>query len=256
MSIRPSSPPKPVRLAFEVDVSGDFISGFIEERGVRPPKRWAIEFNLETVEPHLRGLLLNAYERYLEVEPYPQVAEPTDEPEAFLSTLLPWLDSAEKLEEQELASQEEESRLEAETHERFMEEMRGWSEIFGSKRLKAALAGGYKANTTYALERAAMEIPGFWVDTASDMDWAERSDPSLEALELEGAAKAQFSALNELETAIVWLKEAPRSLVRALEGDDLEFDPQETLIGLGYLGRYAVALPVDEALHRNQEVVA
>jgi hypothetical protein len=253
MSVRPETEPQEIVLEFEVDVSDAYIEGYIETLGVEPPRRWSIEFDLQDVSPPLRSALRDVHARYVSVDPYPQFPAPTDDPEEFLNLITPWLDDV----EQEEAAQEEERQAEerqAEERQKvFLSAMADWARDQGSPRLRAAIDRGYKANTTYALERAAQEVPGFWVDTAGDAEWGERSDPSEEALDLEESVQHLLAAEGIREQAkIVWLTAPPRLLSRWLEDDQGEyFEPQEAILVTDYLDRYPIVLPVDPDLRRG-----
>jgi hypothetical protein len=247
-----------VELEFKVDVSDEFVTDHIQRLGTEPPKRWAIEFDLEEQPPHLRALLLEAHQRYLAVEPFPTVREPTDDPDLFLSMVVPWLETVETQEAKEKQEKEEEELERQAAQERFNTEMQWWVAENGSPRLRAAVEGGYRSNTTYAIERAASELPGFWIDTAGDIEWGQRTDPSIEALDLVQAVQERaIRPLNlHLDPRIIWLTEAPRALDQYLEEKEEEegFEPQEAILVEGYLGRYDAVLPVDSALHRESEI--
>lgn len=165
--------------------------------------------------------------------------------------LHPWIEAAAVEYEQAQQLEKEQEHDQATENVRFRLEMEEWVQIHGSKRLRAAVDREYKANTTYAMERAASEMPEFWVDTADDAGWGERSDPSEEALLLESAVQKHMAEHElDLETRIVWLTEPPRSLERWLE-DELE--AQEAIVVIGYLGRYDLVMPIDEELRRSRE---
>jgi hypothetical protein len=227
----------------------------IDHAGLRPSEGWDIEFILDEVEsPELRHRLRVANERYEEIKPYPMFPHPTDDPEEFLGLIEPWLDEVEAREAAETKASEEEKLREDEVLRRFRLEQRGWISEHGSERLRAALAGGYKVNTSYTLERAESELPGFWVDTAEDSEWEERADPSFEALAIESAARERLAAIDpDLEVRIVWLTETPRSLDQKLEQQGWEFEPQEAILVRPYLGRYVLVMPLDRDLHRDTE---
>jgi len=253
MSVRPETEPKEVVLEFEVDVSDAYIEDYIETLGVEPPRRWAIEFDLQEVPPHLRSALRKVHARYLNVEPYPRFPAPTDDPEEFVDLISPWL---EVMEQEEAAQRDErlaEEKRAEENQKQFHASMAEWAGDHGSPRLKAAIVRGYKANTTYALERAGQELPGFWVDTAGDLEWGERSDPSEAALDLEEAVQHRLDAVGvDRRAKIVWLTEPPRLLLRWLEEEQGEdFEAQEAILVTDYLERYSIVLPVDPDLHRE-----
>lgn len=255
MAVRPVKEAEKVTFEFQVVVSTEFIEDSIDTHGLRPPSDWQISFELEDIPPPLRRRLRLAHQRYIGVEPYPAFPRPIGDPELFLQALEPWLDqveaeAAEAEKEQELAAQ-----AEAKAQLSFREEMERWTAENGSLRLRAALERGYRANTTYAIERGASEFPGFWVDTADDCEWGERTDPSEEALLLEQGVEGHIARQGaELEHRIVWLEESPRALDRKLEEDEDDvFEAQEAIVVPHYLGRYTLVLPVDPDLHNPVE---
>ncbi len=253
MSVRPETEPQEIVLVFEVDVSDAYIEDYIETLGVEPPRRWSIEFDLQEVPPALRSALRKAHARYLSVDPYPSILAPTDDPEEFLDLITPWL---EVVEQEEVAEERERQALEQQAEEQqkiFLSAMADWAHDQGSPRLKAAIERGYKANTTYALERAAREVPGFWVDTAGDAEWGDRSDPSEEALDLEKAVQHLLAAQGiKKQAKIVWLVTPPRLLTRWLEDEQGEyFESQEAILVADYLDRYTIVLPIDPDLRRE-----
>jgi hypothetical protein len=254
MSIRPLKEFEKVTLDFQFDVSDEYIEQTIDAMGMRPPRRWAVTFDLADVPAPLRGQLRHAHNLYLHVDPYPIIDSPTEDPEAFLAAIEAWLEQAQAEFEAEEA---EDDRLEKEAaveQARFRLEMKEWIGEQGSPRLRAAIQRDYKANTTYAMERARTEMPGFWVDSAGDAQWGERSDPSEEALALEGAVRGELEKqARELETRVVWLTDPPRALDRWLEEEDDEFEPQEAIVVLKYLGRYVLVMPINPELRHSGE---
>lgn len=253
MTIRPLKEFEKVTLDFEFDVSDEYIEKTIDAMGFRPSRRWAVTFDLADVPAPLRGKLRQAHDLYMHVDLYPMIGGPTEDPEAFLAAIGPWMEQAQA----ELDAEEaEDDKLEKEAaveQARFRLEMKEWVSQHGSPRLRAAIQRNYKANTTYAGERAAIEMPGFWVDSAGDAEWGERSDPSEEALALEDEVRSDLeNEKRDLETRVVWLTEAPRALDRRLEEEDDEFEPQEAIIVLRYLSRYVLVMPVDTDLRRAE----
>jgi hypothetical protein len=254
-TVRPLKDAKPVTLEFEATISEDYVNEVIDREGVRPASRWGFEFDLGEIEgPEIRQRLRRAHERYLEVEPYPELDRPEEDPERFLDTLEPWLTMI----EEGVAKEEKENALEEERKKKLMSEfaveMQRWVSEHGSRRLRLAIARDYRSNTSYALERLVKELPGFWLDSADDCKWGERADPSEEALLLEEAVRNQLAELGlELDTRIVWLTETPRALDRMLEAEEIEFEPQEAVKVADYLGRYLLVMPVEENLRRDPE---
>jgi hypothetical protein len=254
MSIRPLKELKKVTLTFEFDVSDEYIERTIDEHGMRPSRRWAVTFDLADVPAAFRGRLRKAHALYMDVEPYPAISAPTEDPEEFLTAIEPWIKQASAEQKEEEARTEERDKEKAIANARFRMEMKEWVRVHGSPRLRAAVERNYKANTTYAMERAAAEMPGFWVDTAGDSEWGERSDPSEEALMLESKVQDRMAEHEvELDTRIVWLTETPRVMDRWLEEEDGAFEVQEAIVVSRYLGRYVLVMPIDSDLRRPQE---
>lgn len=252
MSIRPVEEAEKVTLDFRIVVASEFIEERIDEEGVRPPTEWDISFDLEGIPPPLRRRLRLAHDRYTEVDPYPEFPRPIGDPEPFLDALEPWLDGVEAEEARDEDMGKEIEQVTEEVQQRFREDMATWAAENGSDRLKAALKRDYRANTTYAVERASYEFPGFWVDTAGDCEWGERTDPSEEALRLEEAVEAHIEASGlGLPHRIVWLEEAPRALDRMLEEEGESFEAEEAILVPGYLGRYELVLPLSEDLRNT-----
>lgn len=250
--LRPMGDPQPVELVFELTVSEEFVKDFIDKEGVEPARKWRLQFDLAEVgTPDLRHRLRRAWERYLEVEPYPEFPRPESDPEKFLELIEPWLAVVEAEEVKAEKAADEEGIEEQARMDEFVRGLKLWVPVHGSKRLQMAAERGYRANTSYALERVGKEMPGFWLDSAEDCEWGERADPSEEALNLEQEVQAHLGEVDpELEVRIVWLTETPRSLDRMMEENDLEFSPQEALIVSGYLGRYLIVMPVNAELRR------
>jgi len=254
MSIRPLKELEKVTLRFKFDVSDDYIERTIDEQGMRPSRRWTVIFDLADVPAALRGPLRKAHALYMDVDPYPQIPAPTEDPEEFLTAIEPWMEQAAVEQKEEEAREEEREKEKGVADARFRMEMKEWIRIHGSNRLRAAVQRGYKANTTYAMERSAKETPGFWVDTAGDAEWGERSDPSEEALALESEVQGRLTEQTaNLEARIVWLTEPPRALDRWLEENDDAFEAQEAIVVTDYLNRYVLVMPVAEELRRPQE---
>lgn len=246
MAIRPLGDAEKVELAFQIAVSPEFIEETIDTQAIKPPTEWEVSFDLEDLSAPLRQRLRIAHERYLAVEPFPEFPRPIDDAEEFLGFLEPWLDAVEVQEIEAQEAEEKASRAQQRANRRFRSEMEKWAVNYGSKRLRAAIDGNYRANTTYAVERGNTELPGFWIDTAGDGEWGERSDPSEEALLLEQGVDADFAERGiDLEHRIVWLEESPRALDRKLENEDLMFEPEEAILVAGYLGRYTAVMPLD-----------
>lgn len=256
MSIRPLKNAEKVALDFKFSVSPSYIEESIDSDGVRPSAEWEVSFDLEKLSPDLRRRMRLAYDRFMNVEPYPAgFPRPVDDPVEFLEILEPWLDEVEAEEAEATRVEEEAAKAHEREQEAFRMEMERWAAERGSTRLRAAIQGGYRANTTYAVERGEAELPGFWIDTASDCEWGERTDPSEEALLLERAVDAHLQNHGlGLEHRIIWLKESPRALDRKLEEEGLIFEAEEAILVADYLSRYAAFLPLDEDCRNDPDV--
>lgn len=242
--VRPIDDEKPVELIFRGSVSAEYLTEAIDASGLQPSAEWEFVFDLASVDDaDLRRRLRVAYERYMAVDPYPELPRPEDDPTRFLAALEPWLDEAEA-----------EQAADAESSSAFNAEMKSWIKEHGSQRLKLASKGDYRSNRSYAVERATQEMPGFWVDSAEDCEWGERVDPTEEMLVLEASVRRHLKGVGpELETRIVWLTDTPRALDQKIEALELEFEAQEALVVPEYLGRYLLVMPSDEALRRDPE---
>jgi hypothetical protein len=249
--------PSPVELQFRGTLSPEYVDEIIDQTGVRPPTEFEITFKLDEVEsPDHRRRLRLARARYEEVGPYPELRRPAADPGEFLEAIEPWLDQVER----EKAEAEAQEGLEAEEAEAamslFREEMKRWVVEHGSERLRLATEGNYRTNTSYALERSKLEMPGFWLDSAEDCEWGERADPTEEALLLEKSAREQIGGTDpSLTIRIVWLTETPRALDHKMEEEGLEFEAQEALIVERYLGRYLLVMPLEADLRRHPDEV-
>jgi hypothetical protein len=241
-TLRPLKDAKPVELKFRATMSAEFVEKMIDESGMEPSEEWEFAFDLGEIEsPELRRRLRQAHDRYMDVEPYPVLPRTEEDPEKFLELLEPWLDRVEAEEAEERES------LAA-----FAENMKSWVTSHGSNRLQLAVERDYRANTSYAVERAGQELPGFWVDTAEDCEWGERVDPTEELLVLEKSVRNHLQDVDpRLDVRIVWLTETPRALDRKMEALNAEFEPQEALIVPDYLGRYLLVMPSGEDLQRD-----
>lgn len=252
-TLRPVAEPTPVELSFRASMSADLINKVIDDEGMQPSDEWELTFDLKEVESSdLRRRLREAHDRYLAVAPYPVLNRLEEDPAGFLEDLEPWLKEAEKekveIEAAAAMATEEESAIMAV----FLQDMKSWVAANGSERLKLAAEGGYRINTSYALERSRQEMPGFWVDSAEDCEWGERADPTEEALLAERALKAHLEKIDpSLETRIVWLTETPRALDNKMEAEGVEFEAQEALVVQGYLGRYLLVMPLEILLRRD-----
>lgn len=248
--------PTPVELSFQAVMSHELIERYIDEHGERPNEDWTVDFDLREVDdPGLRRRLREAHKRYEKAKFYPMLPRVTADPAEFLEDLEPWLDQIEIQEEEKKQEKAEAEEAEKAAAEVFREAMRVWVAKNGSRRLKLATEGGYRSYTSYALERAQKELPGFWVDTAEDCEWGDRVDPSEEALILEEETRERLREVApELEAKIVWLTETPRALDEMMDEEVLLFESQEAILVEDYLGRYRLVMPLEHELRRPSEV--
>lgn len=245
----------PVEVEFRGTLSTEYVDEMIDQTGVRPPTEFEITFKLDEIDsPDHRRRLRLARVRYEEVRPFPELTKPAEDPGEFLEAIEPWLDQIEA----EKAEQEAREGLEGEEADAaealFQAEKKDWVAEHGSERLRLATEGNYRTNTSYALERSKLEMPGFWLDSAKDCEWGERADPTEEALLLEKSAREQLEGTDpSLTVRIVWLIETPRALSHKMEEEGLEFEAQEALIVEQYLGRYLLVMPLEADLQRDPD---
>lgn len=230
--LTPEHPPRPVTVRFSYYVSDAWIETQIAETGEKPAKRVTFDVGLKDVsDPDTRRRLLRAEAGSNAAPVYPTLPHPEHDVLAFLSQIEFWLSN----------------RDPGHSSLAFEEEMRSWVADNGSARLKMAVARGYKANATYVRERAAVEYPSFWVHTANQDLWRERTDPSLDALEIERrvATRVAERGDTDLEVRIVWLIEPPKDLDEWLDARDEMFEECEAILLSSYLGRYSLLEPLD-----------
>lgn len=124
---------------------------------------------------------------------------------------------------------EAEAKAKAEREQRKAE--RGaWIIAHGSSRLRKCLDGGYDCQREYAIERAALEFPGYVLDFEDESAWKDRSGPSEAALD--EAAR--------VNGGVVWLTAAAQAVRPDYEDryDEDSFEPCEAIVILNYLGKY------------------
>lgn len=255
--LRPLKEARRVVLEFTYEVDRAWVDQMIDEEGYEPSSSWRVDFDLSEISPSgLRKRLRHSHDRYEAVEEgYPVLSTPTQDPLEFADGIEEWLNATEKERAAAATKAEAEMAGEIANNEAFEREMGEWVAAHGSARLRAAVKRRYKANRTYALERAAAEFPHFWVDTSEDLEWHDRIDPTAAALELEAQIGALLERLEigEAEARIVWLTEAPREVDQVLDEIGEQFEPQEAIVVSPYLRRYQLAIPVDPAQHVKLE---
>jgi hypothetical protein len=251
--MKPLGEPEAVTLSFQFDVSDDWIEEQLIETGVKMPDEWETEFRLPDLEPEARAAMIRAHRLYLQVEGYPQLHAPVDDPRQFLMAIADWLVVAARRQSEEESLSASLSAEESAQARDFEEDRDRWIGEAGSNRLRTASSRNYKINRSYAIERAEAEFPRFWVVVGDDVEVRERTDPSEEALGLEDSVKAWMSRDPDrppLEPRIVWMVEAPRELEEFAEENNWMIEQQEVIVIPSFLGRYSLILPVDQDLAR------
>jgi hypothetical protein len=101
-----------------------------------------------------------------------------------------------------------------------------WIAAHGSEYLQTAHGEGYSIQRAYVTERAAVEHPGYEVDFAQTLEYADKVCPGPDALKKAVADGA----------TVVWATNPPN------EGEDDGFgwEPREALVIEGYLGKYTL----------------
>jgi hypothetical protein len=226
----PARPPEAVRLKFTFRMSPEWIDRHIVEHGTRPPEIYNLDLDLtELDDPALRGRFVSVHEKLSGLGLSPPLNDVTDD----FTKLIEILESA--------------AIVANRPANEFVTQMREWIEEHGSERLKRAQARNYKVTATYARERAALEYPEFWVDTKKSSKWYERTDPTLEALDLENEVRdliAKNGDQGSLGARIVWLTAPPDDLERALSTQPRSFKSCEAIVVGAYLGRYWLIRPL------------
>lgn len=233
--VQPKHPPRDVTVTVTFFINKAWIEEQVIATGQRHADRWVAEINLRDVEdPSERRLLRDAHAFYKDHPDYPLLSQPTEDVHELIAALAEWVEGIK-------ASGYVETSEEA-----FEREKDNWIRELGSPALRQAHERNYKINRTYALERARLEYPSSWVDTSDGADWAERGDPTAEALTLETeVARSILENGHNYECRIVWLTEPPRDLADYLDERDEAFEADEAVIVYEYLGRYALVIPVD-----------
>jgi len=253
-----------VEYTFTYTISDNWIEDRMDLDGVELPKEWSITFMLgDLPNPSSRRRARKLWRLYREFGAGPELAEPIDDPIEFMHQLEEWIASEEeRIEYEDQLREQAEMQRELEAR-RFEQEMQAWIEAFGSSRMKAARARGYKVNPSYARVRGREELPGAWIDTSGRAEYRERVDPSAKALALESEFEEWLEGHElELRTRIVWLVGPPTGLAEEyeevdfesiLEGVEAEFEQQEALLISNYLNRYEAFLMIDEDLRAPVE---
>ncbi len=116
--------------------------------------------------------------------------------------------------------------------EAFAQEREAWAAAHGSEHLRRAVAAGYSCTSLYLRERAQVEYPAFTVDLARNARWQDRACPSLAALNVVDAVRAEHGE-DVAEARVIWLT-AP-ALTRQPEPDEYdalveEWEPREAVL--------------------------
>jgi len=245
--LSPVGDSEPVELAFEFDVDQSWIDSVIDATGEKPPRRFEVTFDLREVARELRPELRRAHAIYKAVPWYPLLAEPTDDPWIIANAILGrWRSEQAAEAEEEVERRQEEARRAA-----VKADVMRWIDQHGSRRLQLAAIRGYNINRLYARERAAKDLPGFWVDFGRKALVRERANPSEEALDLETVVDDFLQTIpsaSESISRIVWLARFPPDMQEHADLLDDVSEQGEALKIDDWLGRYPVYLPVDPAL--------
>lgn len=119
-------------------------------------------------------------------------------------------------------------------------EMHRWAEMHGSEYLRKCLERDYRCDRIYVFERVAREAPGgYIVDFYGKASWNERTNPSADALIIEGEALELGKKIGATGVGIYWLTSAPQDQPEGDHDDELALDfGCEAVIIHGYLGKY------------------
>lgn len=110
-------------------------------------------------------------------------------------------------------------------------EMINWINQHGSQHLKACIEQQYGCKRLYVIERAAVELPGFILDTSSMAKMEERVNPSESSL-------LETKRLQEegYKSRVVFLKSPPFTPEESVSLKTWE--PREAVVVWEYLGKY------------------
>ncbi len=162
-------------------------------------RRESVPLDAEPTLDEVLALLASYAERKAEARAafQPEVDAATAECEAL---------ALQKRQEQEWLAVEKarEAARKAEREAEREAERVAWAQEHGSDHLRRGVAGGYTCTRMYLRERAAQEYPGFVVDLEDMAHWKSRSCPSLAALDMVDAVKAQHGE-HIMDAGVVWL---------------------------------------------------
>jgi len=207
--------------------AGDLLVGHREQHHV------AGERHAEPLQPHQREELEDAEHRPL------IAALDLDDPLANAErVIVAWerhlREEAKQAKARQLKHSAETAKKRAEA-KRFRDAMSDWIAAAASPDLKRAHERGYKVASVYVRERVGVEFPGFMVDTTDEAEWAERSNPTAEAMDLEEQTLARVQELEaDYDVGIVWLTTPPKAFWR----DEDVFADREAVVVRAWLGRY------------------
>lgn len=245
----PDGEPQLVSYNFRYEIADQFVEDALDEEGIEVTKFWTIAFELRDLPNRdLRRRARAVADVYMETPGWPALPAPTEDPVAFIKASEEWINEA----HQKLEMHQTDERGAIQQAEIFESERSVWVRQFGSRRLQRALERGYKVNRLYAQERVSREFRQYWLDTSGDAQIQERTDPTEQALDLEDVVREEVALRGiQMETRIVWLAFPPAELASRWDVPELEWEPQEAIMVLPYLGRYRLFLPVDTALWRS-----
>jgi hypothetical protein len=247
--VEPLSKGEPVVLEFECAVDDAWVEHMIDTSGVKPPRDWNVQFDLREIDtPPLRRALREAYQDYNAwTDWFPVLPYPIEDAQEAAVALVEAVEAERRRRDDEAAAADAVERERQELVTAFEEDRGEWIKIYGSRRLQMAAARRYEINRLYAIERAALEFPGAWVDTGRDCRWRERANPTEDALLLEDAVHGHMQALGlALSHRVVWVHEWPRAAVDHIS-ENTPYLPaaDEALRIHDWLGRWDLFLSVD-----------
>ncbi len=251
----PAHSPATVAIALPFAVAEDWILEQIEATGKRIAAEHTFTCTAEElpVELRRRAVLLTGQREALDGDHRPIVdALDADDPLANAErVVVAWerhlKEEAKRAKARKLAHNAETSKKRAEAR-RFRDAMNVWIAAKGNPDLKRAHERGYKISSLYVRERAALEFPGFMVDTTDEAEWGERTNPTAQALDLEEQTIKRVQELgDDYSVRIVWLTAPPKEYWR----QDSLFAEREAVVVLGWLARYDLVSFVPPAPDRT-----
>ncbi len=250
--------PDPIRLELSYGLTQRGIEDFVAEKAADPPERFTLEIDFSELDKDLRRRAYKIYERQTKFDPeipplvellwpkFPALDAYTDDPATVIAAWEAYYVARTAAWEKA----EEDARLKTSILQgkrvAFEIEMGHWIRAKGSEQLKLGLDRGYKIATTYLRERAAIEFPGFSVDTGGKAKWQERANPTLKALKREGEAlESQLAMGTSYKIRIVWL-------VKEMNSSDAK--KREVIVVPEYLQLYTLISEIGEGTFDPDEI--